>query len=250
MVDLSSLRPVQQIEVERIFRDPRSEAAWRAAEPSLKALGIPDGTGGVNPGDRRAIFYLVLHLRARRVLKIGTHVGASTTSIACALHAVEALGEGSVTLETVDVRDVNDLTTRPWIEHGTPRSPREMIDHLGLGAIVRFVVQPAASFLAHADQPYDLIFLDGDHAEHAVYQEISAAIGQLAPGGVILLHDYFPDQRPLWSNGAVAAGPVAAVQRLRQEGGALRALPLGALPWPTKCASTVTSLAILARESS
>jgi hypothetical protein len=75
MFDLTNLRPATQIDVVKIVNDPHAEAAWRIEEPRLRALAIPDGTGGVNPGDRRAIFYLVHHLRARRVLEIGTHVG-------------------------------------------------------------------------------------------------------------------------------------------------------------------------------
>jgi predicted O-methyltransferase YrrM len=35
-------------------------------------------TAGVNPGDRRALFYLVCALAPRHVLEIGTNVGAST----------------------------------------------------------------------------------------------------------------------------------------------------------------------------
>ncbi len=244
MFDLTNLRPATQIDVVKIVNDPYAEAAWRIEEPRLRALAIPDGTGGVNPGDRRAIFYLVHHLRARRVLEIGTHVGASTTSIASALYG---LGAESVALDTVDVYDVNDEARKPWRDNGTLQSPREMIEQLGLGALVRFVVQPAASYLASCEQTYDLIFLDGDHEEHAVYEEIAGALARLRPGGTILLHDFFLEGRPLWSNGVIADGPYRAVRRMQEEGVAVEITPLGALPWPTKCASHVTSLAILSR---
>src|SRR2546430_6217516 len=38
---------------------------------------------------RRAIYYLVRHLRPRSVLEIGTHLGASTVHIAAALRKVQ-----------------------------------------------------------------------------------------------------------------------------------------------------------------
>jgi hypothetical protein len=69
----------------------------------------------------------------------------------------------------------------------------------------------------------------------------------LNEGGVIVLHDLFPRLRPLWSNGAVIPGPELATRRLRTENDGLTVVPLGALAWPTKLGSNVTSLALLAR---
>jgi len=78
-----------------------------------------------------------------------------------------------------------------------------------------------------------------------VYREIPVALRLLNPGGVILLHDYFPDVKPLWSNGVVIRGPFAATERLKAEGARIEVLPLSELPWPTKLGSSVTSLALL-----
>ena len=246
--DVSNLRSEREIDLAQIFGDSSAEAAWSFAEVALGELAIPEGAGGVNPGDRRAIFYLVHHLRARSVLEVGTHVGASTISIASALLFVAAAGEGSIELDTVDVVDVNDATRRPWIGHGASRSPREMTELLGLGDRVRFIVEPAASYLGRCDRSYDLIFLDGDHDEQAIYGEIALALELLRAGGVILLHDYFPNAQPLWSNGVFGPGPYLAVRRAQEEGAAVKALPLGSLPWLTKLGSCVTSLAILTRD--
>jgi len=66
---------------------------------------------------------------------------------------------------------------------------------------------------------------------------------------MILLHDYFPEMKPLWSDGSVFPGPFLAVNRLVKEGADLVALPLGSLPWPTKLQSNVTSLALLLRKA-
>ena len=33
-----------------------------------------------------------------------------------------------------------------------------------------------------------------------VYREVPLALGLLKPGGIILLHDFYPGARPLWSD--------------------------------------------------
>jgi predicted O-methyltransferase YrrM len=93
---------------------------------------------------------------------------------------------------------------------------------------------------------YDFIFLDGDHRAPAVYAELAAALARLNPGGVILLHDYYPGAVPLFADGNIIAGPFHALRRAIAEQPSLSVLPLGALPWPTKLGSHVTSLALVA----
>jgi hypothetical protein len=73
------------------------------------------------------------------------------------------------------------------------------------------------------------------------------ALAHLRDGGVVVMHDFFPKRRPLWSDGAMIAEPYLAVARCRREGSGIVERPLGALPWPTKLGSNVTSLALLTR---
>jgi predicted O-methyltransferase YrrM len=198
----------------------------------------------VNPGDRRALHALVLGLQPRRVLEIGTHIGCSTLSLAVALQRTAGK------LWTVDIQDVNDPAARPWLVHGSSASPAELAERLGCRQRITFVTADSLSFLgAEQGDPggFDLIFLDGLHFAAQVYQEIPLALRRLRPGGLILLHDYFPERRPLWRDGAVIAGPWLAIERLRREGAGFDVLPLGRLPWPTKLGSHVTSLALLVR---
>lgn len=42
-------------------------------------------------------------------------------------------------------------------------------------------------------EPYDAVFLDGDHTASVVAQEIEAARRIVRPGGLILVHDVLPD---------------------------------------------------------
>ena len=78
-------------DVRRILDSADIAKEWAADAPRLSELcQIEDGkTGGVNPGDRRALFYLVRAFRPARMLEIGTHVGASTLHIVAALMTKE-----------------------------------------------------------------------------------------------------------------------------------------------------------------
>ena len=134
-----------------------------------------------------------------------------------------------------------------WHRLGLAQSPRQAMERLGFGGMVEFRVAPSLDVLAQPGEPFDLILLDGDHRLETVVAEIPAALGRLRPGGLLLLHDYFPGLRALWADGKVIDGPARAVRRLRRAGWPIRARPLGVLPWPTKHGSTRTSLALLGR---
>ena len=218
---------------------------WEAANSEIrKVFEDVNKAGAVNPGDRRALWYLIRRLRPKSVLEVGTHIGGSTLHIAHGLRACRAAAR----FISVDRVDVNDAASRPWTRHGASRSPGEMLAQLDFAGPARFVTADSLDYLAGREAEFDFIFLDGDHEARTVYQEIPLALKALRPEGCLLLHDYFPDLKPLWTDGKVIAGPFLAVRRLRREGGDLAALPLGALPWPTKPGSNVTSLAQLARK--
>jgi len=225
------------------FRDLDLAADWDAVRRRLEPLGVGDKGGAVNPGDRRAIYYLVRALGARSILEIGTHLGASTAMFALAL---KDSGVASPKLTTVDILDVNG-PRGAWARLGNAHSPKSLMRALDCD-FVEFVVSPSLDFLGRCESRFDLIFLDGGHEAATVYREVPAALRLLNPGGTILLHDVYPDCEPLWSDGAVVRGPWLAIERLRREGAPIRVVPLGALPWPTKHGSNVTSLALLVRD--
>lgn len=245
--DASALRVLNEpLLREWLNRDLGAE--WRAVEQKLSQAGFGSRSGAVNPGDQRAIYHLVRGLQPQSVLEVGTHVGASTSTLALALQKQSA-PTGSPRLTTVDILDVNG-PEGAWHRVGCSHPPAEVIKLIGCESFVRFVTQPSVPFLRSCKDKFDLIFLDGSHAAIDVYREIPAAVKLLNPGGLILLHDFFPDVRPLWSDGAVIAGPALAVRRLRAEHAPVVVTPLGSLPWPTKLGSNVTSLALLWRTGS
>jgi predicted O-methyltransferase YrrM len=249
-LDVADLRSISKMDVADAFSSRGAIASeWSEVSSQIDRLVLIEDmtTGGVNPGDRRAIYYLIRALRPRRVLEIGTNVGASTLHIAAAMKRNNEDNEDECHFVTVDIADVNDATDAYWKRAGLPCSPRANMAHLGMAGSVEFVVTDSLTYFERHPGQFDFIFLDGDHAASTVYQELPRALKHLRAGGTILLHDFFPHLRPLWRHGALVPGPVLAVERYQNEGVKVHALPLGALPWATKLGSNVTSLALLTR---
>jgi len=243
--DYGNLRTAQSLELV-VMLAPLDE--WPNVADTLAGLmergqNSPSVSGALNRGDRRAIYGIVRALKPARILEIGTHIGSSTVHIAAALRENSAEGRPG-TLTTVDVIDVNSARA-PWALSGMKRSPRQMVDSLGMGEQVTFRACDSISFLQSCNDRFDFVFLDGSHAAKSVYNEIPLVQRCLNAGAVILLHDFFPDGKPLWPGLRPLPGPWLAYARLRREGAPIRAVPLGSLPWPTKAGTNVTSLALL-----
>lgn len=226
--------PREAFEVERLGRldDLDLALAFQRPVPELAASDVARAT---NPGDCRALAALASHLGAARMLEIGTHVGASTAALASV---------GSVV--TVDVIDVN-ASDGPWSAIGAGESPADMLRRIGLAHRVQFVRAPSLEYFASAPEPFDLIFLDGDHAAATVYRELAAASRAIRPGGVIVLHDYFPEGKSVVQGEPAIPGPFRAVARACSEVPSLDVRPIGTLPWPTKLGSHATTLAMVGR---
>ena len=97
------LRLVGDVDVKDIFSSDRIGTNWKDSEDRLGVFAIPDLTGGVNPGDRRAIYYVVSKFKPSSVLEIGTHIGASTLHIAEALLVEQKKESSRADFVTVDI---------------------------------------------------------------------------------------------------------------------------------------------------
>lgn len=210
----------------------------------MDVLEDENKAGGVNPGDRRALYMLIRALQPESVLEVGTHIGASTLYITRALMANGDAGH----VTSVDIYDVN-ASDAAWIHVGLSAPPKDNIKIVGGEKRASFVAQPSQEFLAQTDQSFDFIFLDGDHSSVTVYNELALALKCLKPGGTILLHDYYPHGKALFPDGNIITGPFQALERVRKETPDLTVQPLGALPWQTKQGSSMTSLAIVSKKS-
>src|SRR5439155_20792914 len=158
-------RSVTEAGVGDIFRSDVTGEEWRAVEEEMASMGITEKAGGVNPGDRRAIYYLVRHFKPHAVLEVGTHIGASTVHIAAALRKSQEDDQRAIYgVTTVDIKDVNDRATTPWLKYGSSYSPAQMAQRLGFETHISFVTCGSLEYLASCRERYGVIFLDGDHA--------------------------------------------------------------------------------------
>lgn len=240
----ANLRPLQMEDLARIFADDRIEADWRADNATINKFYKSEHLiGGVNPGDRRALYYLIKGLKLQNLLEVGTHIGASTIYMA---HAQKEAGEDR-RFTTVDILDVNS-DRGAWRGVGLQACPRDLIAQSGCGDYVEFRNSPATEFMKSTDRRYDFIFLDGDHSAKAVYEELSVSLSILKPNGVILLHDYYPDLKPLFPDGNFIEGPFLGMKRACRENPDIVVRPLGDFPWPTKQGTHKTSLAIVTKK--
>ena len=243
--NIDSLSKITGEKLSKIFLNKKIQIDWKNDVFKISSLKIPDMAGGVNSGDRRALYFLVRMLKPASILEIGTHIGSST--IAIALSALKNRKEGVNTkIISSDIIDVNDKINKPWKVFGSPASPADLLDQIEFNDIVSFEIGNSIDKLS-LPRKFDIIFLDGDHRASTVYKEIPFALKCLDDGGLIILHDYFPNLEPLWKSQKPIAGPFLAIQRFIDEGVGFNILPFGELPWSTKFGSNFTSLAILAK---
>jgi predicted O-methyltransferase YrrM len=239
------LKSKHDIALDSIFADAVVKQQWEKDRGEISAVfAYGDTFGGINPGDRQALYYLLSALKPEKVLEVGTHIGASTLYIARALKNISP----QVHVTTVDILDVN-AQDAPWKKLGLEMSPAGYAEKLQCRDHISFKVSPAVEFMEKTQEKFDFIFLDGDHSSPAVYKEVAAALKVLKPGGLILLHDYYPGAKPLFPNGNIIFGPFRALDRIHRESPKIKAYPLGELPWPTKEGVSVTSLALVARKA-
>lgn len=245
----SALRPFTRADALEVMSTPAAQNAYAAMSEKFDALGLIDIADAANQGDRRALFQLVYALAPQRVLEIGTCNGASTAFIAAALRS-QPNQTPVPRLTTVDLIDVNDPAQGIWQRSGLPFSPRGLLERLGLADLVTFEQGGSDPYFAHSKERFDFIFIDGSHRAPNVYSDIAGALAHIAEGGVIVLHDFYPDAKPLWNGENAIPGVFIGVQRAISECSALSVIPLQSLPWATKRNGNVTSLALLTRQGS
>jgi predicted O-methyltransferase YrrM len=242
----ANLRVLQSADIARIFADEQIEDSWNKDLQTISQFYKSEHlSGGVNPGDRRALYYLIRGMRPANLLEVGTHIGASTIFMA---HAQKAASAQDKRFSTVDILDVNS-GQGAWKSVGLSAPPAELIAQSGCKDHVEFHNRPATEFMKSTNERFDFIFLDGDHSAKAVYEEVGGALPILNPNGVILLHDYYPDLKPLFPDGNVIEGPFLGMRRVCRENPDISVIPLGDLPWPTKQGVHKTSLALVTKKS-
>jgi hypothetical protein len=155
--DATRLRNVRDLDLAALFADATLAKEWQEIEREISKLRITDKAAGVNLGDRRALYYLIRHLKPKTVLEIGTHVGASTVHIVAALR--KQPGIGSFRVDTVDIYDVNDPVVGPWATMHSTYPPAELMRALGCAPAVTFHAKDSLDYMSACTLKFDLIFL-------------------------------------------------------------------------------------------
>lgn len=70
---------------------------------------------------------------------------------------------------------------------------RRTLRRAGLEQTVVPIVAPSARAARHWQSPLGLVFIDGGHSEAAAQTDYCAWAPKVAPGGVLAIHDIFPD---------------------------------------------------------
>jgi predicted O-methyltransferase YrrM len=190
-----------------------------------------------------------LHAAARGAgpgtwLEIGTYCGKSTVILA------DAARSAGARLVTVDHHHGSEENQPGWEWHDstlvdpatglldTLPTFRRLLD-TRLADVVTAVVARTQLVATWWTTPLRLLFLDGNHTEDVAQHDYAAFARHLEPGGLLLVHDVFPDpadggQAP-WHVVQAALGS-GRFEQVSTHGSlrALRALPtLPTLPRPT-----------------
>lgn len=122
----------------------------------------------------------------KRVLEVGSYLGLSTVCLAR-------------TAEHVTSVDPHDGRGTEIPQATAGQFGANMVAH-GVSDKVRSIVQTFADAVADGaiapDEQFDLIHIDGDHARESVESDIALALPMLAPGGVLVFHDYGSEVDP------------------------------------------------------
>lgn len=136
----------------------------------------------------RLLNMLVKIRRPKRILEIGTFTGYSAIAMASAL-------EEDGRLDTIDI----DEEKKALVEEYAARA--------GLTGKIHFHAGNAPSVLETLDGPYDIVFIDADKKNYALYFDL--VIGKMNPGGLILADN------TLWSGKVVEEKTDESTQALK-----------------------------------
>ena len=131
------------------------------------------------------------HIKARNVLEIGTYDGNTALALAANIGAEGAV----VTVDLPPEFTVENQESLAYAEGEFNLTPRNQLGRQykghNLAPRIRQVYGDSGKLnWGTLGGPFDLVFIDGCHTEAYVRSDSENAMKHLAPGGVILWHDY------------------------------------------------------------
>jgi predicted O-methyltransferase YrrM len=137
--------------------------------------------------------------RAGPILEVGTYCGKST------LYLAAAARETGSTVVTVDHHRGSEEHQPGWEYHDpslvdpgtgridTLRRFRETLYHAGVEDEVVAVVGRSVAVAALWSTPLGVVFVDGGHTDAAAQSDYAGWAPHVAPTGLLVIHDVFPD---------------------------------------------------------
>lgn len=186
----------------------------RPLNPALELLEQAPGSypASVFPEVGRFLYVIVRFLRPNMVLETGCYVGYSTICIA---QALEENGAGHV--HSFDLFPPMSHYTSPVIGP-TDDQLHAALAHVGAAGLshrVTFHKGDSAALIQETLQPtgarFGFAFIDGDHTVRGCLRDWRAVDQLIAPGGLVALHDTFPENCG-W------LGPRTLIKMLEQAG--------------------------------
>ncbi|MEV8545951.1 class I SAM-dependent methyltransferase [Streptomyces sp. NPDC051572] len=198
--------------------DEAVNSAWDKAYAHFRGEGVPANLLNwmcINKSDALTLSEVIANYRPRRILEVGTFLGFSAA----------VMGQLAPTSEIVTIDPnypLSVISTRFGYE-----SDRRVLDYAKncfdalcvsdrITLIEGYFADRSASYLKNyveqwggdprtagkdqgeivesailAQDPFDMIFIDGDHSETAVYSDLMLAAKMIAPDGVIVMDDIY-----------------------------------------------------------
>lgn len=157
----------------------------------VKLVNFHSRNGNVSPHELLYIAALIAHYRPKRILEIGTFDG--NTTLQMAINAPE-----DALIYTVDLPQNKEKTELPTLkedfrfiqdskkwERKFYHRTEKVKEYFGDSTQLDFSLFTSRGLL-------DFIFVDGGHSYECVSSDSAKALEVVAPGGVILWHDYTP----------------------------------------------------------
>ena len=171
-----------------------------AVLPEPIRLAAEAARGFMPPDEGRALFETAAaYSRVGPVAEIGTYCGKSTIYLAAAVR------EAGQRVVTVDHHHGSEENQPGWEYHDTelvdPATGRlDTLPHFratlaaaGVEEQVIAIVGRSAEVAALWRAPLGMLFIDGGHTDTAASTDYESWAPWVAPGGVLAIHDVFPD---------------------------------------------------------
>ena len=168
----------------------------------LALAALAARTKGFMPDDEAAALRKAAAIVAPGLwLEIGTYCGKST------VHLGAVAAERGSQLVTLDHHHGSEENQPGWQWHDKsltdPRtrrldtlpSLRRTLEEAGLEGTVSVLVATTQQVAPWWTTPLTLLFLDGSHTEEVAQHDYAAFSRHLLPGGILAVHDVFPDPR-------------------------------------------------------